>query len=287
MTIKECLDKYQALARANNSDEQAIKYLIFEVSGYSAGEMFLRQNEQIDENILLAIDKKVNDFILKQIPIAHLLGYAYFYGRKFKVNEDVLIPRYETEELVEHVLFYYDAYFGKRTVKCLDLGTGSGAIAITLALEESNIIQTASDISESALKIAEDNAENLEANVNFIVSDWWQNITGKFDIVVANPPYLTKGEEIGVTVDKEPELALYGGDNGLKFYEAILKDANNYLNEYGLLAFEHGYQHHEALNKLIYQYFPHANVINKYDLQGKQRFTFIGLGGVLNDEVVK
>ena len=156
-------------------------------------------------------------------PIQYIKGCESFFGRDFKVNEDVLIPRYETEELVENILYRIDDYFNDyKEIHLCDVGTGSGAIAITLALEEPRLKVIATDISKEALVVAQDNAKTLGANVEFRNGDMLQPLLDtheKVDIFVSNPPYIPNDQDIEAMVkDNEPHVALFGGNDGLYFY---------------------------------------------------------------------
>ncbi len=284
MTLKAFLKKYEQIAEKQNLEVEAIRFLVLELSGLQPHQFYLVLDDTLDEALKIKLEQALDAYIYKEIPVQHLLGYGYFYGHKFIVNKDVLIPRRETEELVEQVLIYYDTYFKDQVVKTLDLGCGSGCIAVTLSKEESHMQVTGADISQEALVVARQNSEQLKTDTTFIQSDWFSNIEGQFDIIVANPPYIPAKEEIGRTVDKEPELALFGGDDGLKFYRIILEQAKSHLKEKSLLAFEHGYQQKEAIHHLIKQYFNNSIIIQTKDLQDKDRFTFVGLGGVLGNE---
>ena len=230
--------------------------------------------------MLEIIDKAVRQYVFEDIPVQHILGFSYFYGYRFKVNSDVLIPRRETEELVEEVLMIFDEYF-LNDVDVIDLGTGSGCISVTLSLEENKMHVDAVDLSLEALKVAEENNKNLGGSVKFFQSDWFKSVNKTYDIIVANPPYIPNGEAVEAIVKKEPSLALYGGIDGLEPYEIILKNAKNFLKKRALIAFEHGYQHKDAIRALTLNYFPDAVIFQKQDLQGKDRMTFIGIGGVL------
>jgi len=282
MTLKEVIDKYSSQAEFNNLEPEAVKWLILELSNMTATDFYLNQFSQVDSELIAKIEKATNQYIQDKIPVQHILGFAYFYGNKLKVNADVLIPRRETEELVENVLILYDQYFDDQLVDVIDLGTGSGAIGLTLAYEEPNMKVMVSDISKKALTIAKENAKLLNVNVDFVISNWLANINNKFDIIVANPPYIPNNEEIGITVDKEPSLALYGGSDGLQYYEEILKTCHENLKEKALIAFEHGFQHNDQLDVLIKKYHPNSTIKHLKDLQGKDRFTFIGINIDLN-----
>ncbi len=282
MKLEAIVKKYEKLAEKNKKEAESIKWLIMELSFYSPSQFYLHLKDEMTESFEKMIDEAANKYIFEHIPVQHILGFSYFFGYKFKVNHDVLIPRRETEELVEEVLFIYDQYFEDKDVKVLDLGTGSGCIAITLNLEEDHMHLTATDISDLALSVAKENNQELGAKVDFIKSNWFDEVKGKFDIIVANPPYIPSNEQVDEIVKQEPGVALYGGDTGVEPYEIILKHANQFLNEKGLIAFEHGYQQSAAIKALVETYLPDAKVMQKKDMQGKDRMTLIGMGGVLS-----
>ena len=196
-----------------------------------------------------------------------------------KVNKDVLIPRFETEELVGYILSYYDEIFKTKKIKVVDIGTGSGNIAIALAKEEPNMEVSASDISPEAIEVAKENAKNNDAKVNFVVGDMLEPFIKsgeKFDILVSNPPYIPDTEFVeDIVKDNEPHLALYGGSDGMKFYDMILKDADKILNYPALIAFEHSYNKKEQMINLAKKYFSDSQVEVIKDMQGKDRMTFI------------
>lgn len=209
-------------------------------------------------------------------PIQYVIGHVNFYGLKFKVNENVLIPRFETEELVENIKNYLE----KKNItnpKVLDLGCGSGVIGLTLKHFFPNSLVTLVDISEEALKVAESNVKTLVLDVNFIKSDWFSNVPiDKYDVIVSNPPYIMNDEEIEEIVkNNEPAIALYGGNDGLDCYRSILKDINKYLKDDYLIAFEIGYLEGEKLKELIKETIPNSRVTIKKDLSAKDRMLFV------------
>lgn len=212
---------------------------------------------------------------LKQgIPVQYIVGTVNFYGYEFKVNENVLIPRFETELLVEKTINYITKYFDNE-IKILDIGTGSGAIAITLCKELKALV-TASDISKEALIVAKENASNNHVDINFIHSNIFENITGKYDVIISNPPYIAYDEIIDEKVkNNEPHLALYASNEGLYFYEEILKNAKNYLKAKNILAFEIGENQGKRLINIAKKYFPKAIIKIEKDFPGKDRFLFV------------
>lgn len=207
-------------------------------------------------------------------PVQYIVGNMDFYGFNFDIDSRVLIPRFETEELVEKTINYLKDF--NQDLSIIDLGTGSGCIAITLKklLSSSNI--TAVDISKDALEVAKCNADKLDADVTFIESDMLTNVTGKFDCIISNPPYIAYDEDImEVVKNNEPHMALYADNNGLYFYEEILKNCSRVLNNKFLIAFEMGQTQGEAIKSLGHQYLDNITVSIEKDMQGLDRFVFI------------
>lgn len=211
----------------------------------------------------------------EKYPIQYLIGYVNFYGYKINVNENVLIPRYETEYLVEKLIKYNNKVFNNKKVNILDLCTGSGAIGIVLSKEiNSNV--TISDISKKALEVAKNNAILNNTNINIIESDLFNNINDKFDIIISNPPYVSYDEEIDDSVKLyEPNIALYADDNGLYFYKKILNNIKKYLNNKYIIAFEIGYNQGKELIEYSKNIFKNDNIFVEKDLSNKNRYLFI------------
>ena len=208
------------------------------------------------------------------IPVQYIVGNVNFYGNTINVNKNVLIPRFETELLVDKTIKYIKTNF-KHHVDILDIATGSGCIAITLKKEIYSTVD-ASDISEEALKVAQENALNNKVDINFINSDMLTNITKKYDIIISNPPYLTKEDDImDIVKNNEPEIALYAKDNGLYYYDVILKNIKNNLKDKYLIAFEIGYTQGETIKNLALKYLDNINVKIEKDYSNKDRFVFI------------
>lgn len=206
-------------------------------------------------------------------PVQYIVGNVDFYDINLLVNKNVLIPRFETEYLVEKTINYAKKL--KEPLDILDIGTGSGAIAITLAKHlNSKVIAT--DISEKALEIAQKNAKRNNTKINFKQSDILKNVKGKFDIIISNPPYISKDETIDPLVkDNEPSLALYADNKGLYFYEEILKNIKPYLKEKSIIAFEIGMTQSKDITKIAQKYLPKAKIITEQDLTQKNRYIFI------------
>ena len=212
--------------------------------------------------------------LLEGYPIQYLIGYVDFYGYKIYVNENVLIPRYETEYLVQKTINYSKKIFNDK-LDILDLGTGSGAISIVLGRELNSIV-TGVDISEDALNVAKKNAIENKVSINFIKSNMLDSVEGKYDIVVSNPPYIDIDEKIMDSVKKyEPHLALYAKDNGLYFYKNILSNIKPYLKERFIIAFEIGWWQGALIEKIAQEYFEDSNVLIEKDLTNRDRYIFI------------
>ena len=227
---------------------------------------------KISEVYNMAIDQsslsRVNEVLEERLtgkPLAYIIGNVEFYGRTFMVNSNVLIPRPETELLVESVIKEINS--NKKNVKVLDLCTGSGAIGITIALE-TNAKVSCSDISDKAIVQASINASNLNASTLIIQSDLFDNINDKFDIIVSNPPYIKTNDLIGLdreVRDFEPMLALDGGETGLDFYKKIINLAPEYLNKNGKLFFEIGIGQAKDIVDLMKKNFDEICVIKDYN----------------------
>jgi release factor glutamine methyltransferase len=212
-------------------------------------------------------------------PIAYIIGKKEFWSLDFKVTKDTLIPRPETELLVETVFSLWDK---SKPLKLLELGTGSGAIAISIAKECSNFHVTATDISKDALIIAEENKNHHQIkNIDFIQSDWFMNIKDKFDMIVSNPPYISEDDPHLLEADLrfEPIGALSSGKTGLEAISHILAHAKKYLFSQGCVLLEHGYNQGEIVKELFLEnrFF---KVRTLKDINGLARVTFGFLSGI-------
>jgi release factor glutamine methyltransferase len=279
MTYQKFLKQQESRATALGLETNAIKILVLELSGKSGAAFYAdlstEMSEEEQKKYLSAIDEYLNE----RHPVQYILGYSYFYGYKMKVTKDVLIPRPETEELVGYVLQTYDKEFPHQEVECVDIGTGSGAIAIALAKEEKNMHFSASDISFSAIEVAKENAKLNEVAISFYVGnmlDPFIEAGKKFDILVSNPPYIPDDEYVeDIVKDNEPHVALFGGKDGMDFYEIILSKASEILKPHNILAFEHSYTKKEAMLTLVKKYFPNSLVRDIKDMEGKDRMTIV------------
>jgi len=208
-------------------------------------------------------------------PLQYALGKVNFYGNEFLIDERVLIPRFETEELVENTIKYIQEFF-TYPVDIIDLGCGSGVIGLTLEKKVSTSSVDLIDISNAALEVANKNCGKLNSKANLIKSDMFSNVEKKYDIIISNPPYIKEEEEIEEIVkNNEPHLALYAGSDGLDCYKKILSTIKPHMKEKCLIAFEIGYEQKEAICKLIEEYLDDVRVICKKDLSEKDRMIFI------------
>ena len=192
-------------------------------------------------------------------PVQYIVGEVDFCGNLLKVNKNVLIPRFETEELVEETTKYIKEFF-KDKVDILDIGTGSGAIAISLK-KNTNSNVTATDISNEALEVAKENAKLNEVDIDFINTNIYEGINNKFDVVISNPPYIAYDEEImDIVKNNEPHTALYANNNGLYFYDEILKNIKYIIKDKYLIAFEIGETQFEDIKLFKEKYLPESKI---------------------------
>ena len=210
-------------------------------------------------------------------PAQYIIGQADFYGMQLKVDERVLIPRPETEELVELIL----AENSEENLKVLDIGTGSGAIALALAKNRLNWSVTAADISQDALDLASENAKNQKLNIFFKKSDCFAEISEKYDIIVSNPPYISREDEseVGLNVlNSEPHLALFADEDGLAIYRRIAEDAKYYLKDGGKIYLEIGYKQGQSVPDLFRKNLPEKRVRTLKDQFGQDRMVVVDDG---------
>ena len=277
MNRRQAITKACLLLRRQGKEESLARFLLMymldestQLFSNSFSEQLSQENE---EKYFSLIEKHIKE----DVPLSHLVGFEYFYDRKFKVTKDVLSPRMETEELIYKVIEYVKAS-NKNNFKILDLCTGSGIIAITLKKELSqfSIDVVASDISEEAIKVAKENAQSHDATTKFIQSDIFNNIADKFDIIVSNPPYIDRKDEVTMqdnVLKYDPHLALFAEEEGMYFYRKIIEQANDYLNENGVIFFEIGYDQKDKIIKLADLNGYSAEVYK--DINGRDRMAFL------------
>lgn len=274
MLIKDAIRKGMIILKTNNIEEPNLKsrLLIQFILNKPRQYLLVHDNEELtqeQEKKYLENIKKIS----KGVPLQHITHSQEFMKMNFYVNEDVLIPRADTEILVEEVIEIAKKINAK---KILDLCTGSGAIAVSLAkyIEDSQI--TAIDISGEALRVAKLNARNneVEDKITFIKSDLFENVVKeKYDIIVSNPPYIKKDaiKKLNKEVQKEPNIALDGGNDGLDFYRKIISGGYEYLKFKGHLCMEIGYDQKEEVIEIIEKQEKYSNTYSKKDLSGNDR----------------
>ena len=208
-------------------------------------------------------------------PIQYLIGNVNFYGYNLDVKKGVLIPRFETEELVYRTLEYIKAKKLENS-SVLDIGTGTGCIAITMKKELPSLSVTAIDISLKAIKLAIHNAKKNKCDVTFIRKNVYKySPVNKYNVIISNPPYVSVDEEVGPEISYEPKNAIFAKDNGLEYYKYIISNANKYLDDKFIIAFEIGYNHGKEHKTFAKEYFPKANIKVEKDLAGFDRYLFI------------
>lgn len=280
-SYKDALNKANKLTRRKNKETSATKLLMLHFSGLEPTELYTKYEDEMPKTKYNEYFEALDKYLEDNIPVQQIIGYVYFYGHKFIVDDKVLIPRFETEELVANILMLYDEYFEGKKIDLVDIGTGSGCLAVTLKKEESiNFSVTATDISEDALEVAKRNALLNEVQLNFIAGDMLEPVKAKkFDILVSNPPYIPETEKVeDIIYDNEPHVALFGGSDGLKFYRQILKEANQILKPQSVIGFEHAYDKSTEIQELARTYFPTSKIFTLKDMQGLDRMTFVITG---------
>lgn len=251
-TYKDALEYgKQRLLECEIEDANLDAWLLLEyVSGISRSWYFVHEDEEISENDIeeyqILIEQRG-----KHIPLQQLTKEAYFYGMKFFVNENVLIPRQDTEVLVEQVLSLSKE---KENLKLLDMCTGSGCILLALLANLKQALGTGVDLSEKALEVAQRNGKELGIEVSWVQSDLFDKVSGSYDIIVSNPPYIETSVIEGLMDEVklyEPRMALDGTEDGLFFYREITMQAGKYLKNNGILAFEIGYNQGKAVSEFM------------------------------------
>lgn len=251
-----------------------VNILLATVLNYDTLELLTHLDEKVSaENVDKF--KKMIEIRLSNYPLQYIVGNVNFYGYEFDVSENVLIPRFETEQLVYYVSEFIKKNF-KDNIKIIDLGCGSGIIGITLSKILDNVLVTSLDISDYALNLTKKNALKLGVNIEIIKGDMLSEVTSKFDVVVSNPPYISPDEQIeDIVKNNEPHLALYANENGLEFYRKILSTVSKNLNSKFLIAFEIGCTQAKEVVELSHKYLVNIKTDIYKDLSGKDRVVFI------------
>lgn len=266
--------------QAHGREAKVAEILLQHVIGQSTSQFYTNMQSELSDAEVACFKEFVKEHAQTGKPVQHLLGYTYFYGRKFMVNKHVLIPRFETEELVQAVITYIERTFQERKepLTIVDLGTGSGVIAITLKLAFPQLNVIATDISSEALAVAKQNAASHHAPITWLQGDFLQPVYEQNiqpHIIVSNPPYIAEHErnQLADTVKNfDPELALFAGADGLQAYKTILEQIATYeLRQIEALFFEIGYAQGKIVQQLIAKQFPHSRPQVLQDINGNNR----------------
>lgn len=268
--LKEIIQESKKYITEELSFEE-IKWLLKDIFSLEEYELITKSNDIFDDEKFMTLLKKAND-----VPVSYLLGYQDFYGYRYQVNKNVLIPRNETEELINYCLEYIKKNNYKK-IKILEIGTGSGCICITLnkELNKLNIDNeiTSCDISNEALKVAKQNALILNSNINFIESDVFSNLINyDYDLIISNPPYIEKNEFVSKRVlNNEPHIALFSDETGLEIYQKMFSQINKFINLKAMF-FEISPCIEQGLELLKNKYCSNFNSLYKKDINGFIRF---------------
>lgn len=274
----EALTRASSFLEENKREKEVARYLLQHVLQKNYSELMMTIYDEITPEAYQTFWAYIEEHATGR-PFQYITGQENFYGRDFLVNEHVLIPRPETEELIEEVKKRVARLFEEhKTLKIADIGTGSGAIALTVKKEISNAEVTATDISTEALVVAKKNAERLEAKVEFKQGDLIAPIADqKWDIILSNPPYIGSHEAESLSdtvIDYEPHLALFAAEDGLQLYRKMTEQLPEIMNAPSFIGFEIGYAQGPAVQKMLQNAFPLADVEIVQDINQKNRFVF-------------
>ncbi|MFC7786675.1 peptide chain release factor N(5)-glutamine methyltransferase [Rossellomorea sp. GCM10028870] len=283
VTVFEALKWASSFLVENGRDENVGEIYLRHLMGMSRSQLLAEQRRSVPQESWEEFQNGIREHV-GGVPIQHIIGVEEFYGREFVVNEHVLIPRPETEELIYYGLEKMKDLFGETVppLKAADVGTGSGAIAVTLKLESKRLPleMMAVDISNEALAVAGENSSKLGADVRFFAGDLLQPLIAdgvKLDILLSNPPYipLTDRETLSdIVIDHEPELALFGGEDGYDLYKRFMDELPRVMKEKCLIGFEVGVGQGETVADLLRKTFPDAETEVVHDINGKDRMVF-------------
>lgn len=274
-TYREVLKWASSFLEASGKEGIAAERLLMERQQWNRTEFVMHLNEEMPSQIKRQLIADVAEHGGGR-PIQHILGYEWFYDLKFKVTHDTLIPRPETEEIVDR--FLQDTK-QENHLKVLDIGTGTGAIAIVVKKQRPAYDVTATDLSPKALAVAKENALENEATVSFLEGDLTAPVKEeKFDVVLSNPPYIAEHEKNVMdqsVLDYEPPMALFAENDGLFIYQRLAKELPGLLMPKGRIYLEIGYQQGEAVERLFQKAFPNALVQIKKDMSGLDRLIYV------------
>jgi release factor glutamine methyltransferase len=273
----------------NKINDKDILLILEHITSYSYSALITHDEDELSDQ-QVAEYNKIMAQLENGVPLPYVLGFQYFFEHKFAVSPDVLIPRPDTELLVEFAIATSLENLKKNiksagNLRILELGTGSGCIAISLAKklqgllpECSDIEIIAADISDKALKLAQFNAQELETSVTFVKSDWYNSLLSpaseeeKFDLILSNPPYISFDDRHLANLTHEPQLALTAPENGLSYLKHIIINAPKYMKNGGVIALEHGYDQGDQVHKIMKEA-NYQNISLIYDYGNNPRIT--------------
>ena len=276
MKLAQIFKDFEEKLIAQGEEAESLSFVYRSLKNLSFTDFVFALQQEVTEE-----EKQFVEDIYKKlaahIPAQYIIGHAEFFGMQLKVDERVLIPRPETEELVDLILTENP----EKNLKVLDIGTGSGAIALALAKNRPDWSVTAADISQDALDLSLENANSQNLNLYFIKSDCFSEISSKYDIIVSNPPYISRADEVEVGLNvlhSEPHLALFADEDGLAIYRRIAEDSKDYLNDGGKIYLEIGYKQGQSVPDLFRKNFPEKRVRTLKDQFGQDRMVVIDDG---------
>ena len=273
---KESYKKRKINDILTNENIENKKLALEQVLNLSKPELLLNKNKELTKKNYKEykrIIKKLN----KGLPIQYITKKANFYGKEYYVNKNTLIPRPETEILVHKTNQLIEKHMNNKNINILEIGTGSGIIAITLKKLNKNYNITATDISKKAIKVAKKNAKTHNTTITFKKTDLYKGINQKYDIIISNPPYIEENSQNieKIVKDNEPKQALFGGKDGLDYYRRILKDITKIINKNHIIALEIGENQGQKIKKIIKKYLPKDKIIIKKDYNNYDRYIYI------------
>ena len=276
MKLAQIFKDFEEKLIAQGEEAESLSFVYRSLKNLSFTDFVFALQQEVTEERSKFVEE-IYTKLANHIPAQYIIGYAEFFGMQLKVDERVLIPRPETEELVELIL----AENPEENLKVLDIGTGSGAIALALAKNRPDWTITASDISQAALDLARENAEFQNFNIFFKKSDCFSEISSKYDIIVSNPPYISRRDEseVGLNVlHSEPHLALFADEDGLVIYRRIAEEVKNYLGDGGKIYLEIGYKQGQSVPALFKENLPDKRVRILKDQFGQDRMVVVDDG---------
>ncbi|WP_313469547.1 peptide chain release factor N(5)-glutamine methyltransferase [Carnobacterium sp.] len=269
-TYREVLKWASSFLEAAGQEESAAEFLLRGRLNWSKTDFILHLEDPVPIETRQQFIEDVKQHS-KGTPTQHILGYEWFHDYRFKVTKDTLIPRPETEEIVDKFL----KQASNRPLTVLDIGTGTGAIAIAIKKERPQDEVTGIDLSSAALAVAKENAEQLQANVRFLAGDLTAPVTAEqFDVVISNPPYIGENEKIDMdesVLNYEPQMALFADNNGLAIYQRLAEEIPAILKPDGQIFLEIGFRQGEAVKAIFQAAFPNAKVEVEKDMSGHDR----------------